>query len=317
VFAFAPDGKQLATASEDTIKLWDLTNGELLLTVTGDHLECIEDLAFSPGGNRFVTTSRFVHPDKTTSGFVHGDRDKKRPATQRFIRVWDAKTGKELSSRKWNCRSYALSRDGQLLLLEEGENATLTLCDASTGQLLQRFEEKGTIFASLASGPRGEHVAHCADGRIVKFFDFRKRSFISIETDENDLPDLNYLASSCDGKRLVGIGEKKRKFLVWDAQTGERLQSFNEREADHISGIALNQDTTRLATVDTEGMLTLWDVNTGQEVLSLKTSEGGVFNYHISFSPDGERLAVACGHAVGVWSAPPLKEDLALPLRKE
>ena len=53
---FSPDGKQLATTSNDgTAKLWDEKTGEELLTLTG-HTGSVFGLAFSPDG-RFLVTS--------------------------------------------------------------------------------------------------------------------------------------------------------------------------------------------------------------------------------------------------------------------
>jgi WD40 repeat protein len=145
-------------------------------------------------------------------------------------------------------------------------------------------------------------------------FNFNERSFLSIEPDEKEFLNPNYLAFSGDGKRPAGINKKYRNFLVWDARTGQRLQSFKVLEADQVEGIALNHHATRLASIDSGGMVTLWDVDTGQKVLSLKTSQVGrrSSDNPIAFSPDGERLAVACEDEVGVWSAVPFQDDLAL-----
>lgn len=109
------------------------------------------------------------------------------------------------------------------------------------------------------------------------------------------------------------------KFLVLDAQTGRRLQSFTGRVADKVNGIALNHDTTRLASIDEGGLVTFWDVNTGQEVLSLKTSQSRSkrSSFHFSFSPGGERFAVVGEDSVGIWSAVPFQDELTLPQLKK
>ena len=46
----------------------------------------------------------------------------------------------------------------------------------------------------------------------------------------------------------------------------------------------------------------VWDVGAGQELLVLTGREEGVA-FGVSFSPDGERLAVAFEGAVEVWDA--------------
>jgi WD40 repeat protein len=53
---FSPDGRSLATSSNDgTARLWDVETGEELCTLTG-HTQAVFDVAFSPDGRLLVTS---------------------------------------------------------------------------------------------------------------------------------------------------------------------------------------------------------------------------------------------------------------------
>ena len=53
--AFSPDGRRLATSSEDqTVRLWDVETGQEVLSLRG-HTDIVPTVAFSPDGSRLIT----------------------------------------------------------------------------------------------------------------------------------------------------------------------------------------------------------------------------------------------------------------------
>jgi tetratricopeptide (TPR) repeat protein len=66
--------------------------------------------------------------------------------------------------------------------------------------------------------------------------------------------------------------------------------------------VAFNPDGTRLASASMDATIRLWDVATGQELLSIKGNKKGL--RCVAFSPDGTRLA-SCGvdGTVQLWDA--------------
>ena len=95
--AFSPDGKQIVSASKDTIKisLWNVNTGELLEMLKG-HAKGVTSVAFSPDGSQIVSGSL----DKT-------------------IKVWDASTAQLLATLNGHTaqvNSVTFSPDGKRIV---------------------------------------------------------------------------------------------------------------------------------------------------------------------------------------------------------
>ena len=107
--AFSPDGKRLASASDDsTVKVWDAATGQEALTLKG-HTGRVSSVAFSPDGKRLASAGE----DGT-------------------VKVWDAATGQEALTLKGHTgavTSVAFSPDGKRLA-SASDDGTVKVWDA-------------------------------------------------------------------------------------------------------------------------------------------------------------------------------------------
>ncbi len=60
-----------------------------------------------------------------------------------------------------------------------------------------------------------------------------------------------------------------------------------------VESVAVSPDRTRLASASDDGIVKVWDVTTGQELLSFSTYHTGISIFGLAFSPDGARMATA------------------------
>src|SRR5262245_40413619 len=168
--AYSPDGARFLSASEDGVKLWDSGTGQLLRRFEG-HSWWVHSVAFSPDGARLVSgsfdktmklwdavTGKLLRSFEGHSNFVHAvafSPDGVRLAAAAFdqtMKLWDAAAGQLLRTfegHSGGVTTVAFSPDGTRLVsgaggspkvVHRGDDKTLKLWDAATGQLLRTFE---------------------------------------------------------------------------------------------------------------------------------------------------------------------------------
>jgi eukaryotic-like serine/threonine-protein kinase len=109
----------------------------------------------------------------------------------------------------------------------------------------------------------------------------------------------DFLTFSADGRLLAGGHHGDRTVIVRDAQSGRRVHSFGGYQTPFVEA-AFSPDGRRLAAVSADGVMRVWDLQTENEVLSLKGVTG------VQFSADGRFLAAGGPDAdMRVWDVGP------------
>jgi len=287
--AYSPDGKRIATASQDkTAKVWDSTSGELLLTLAG-HTESVNGVVYSPDGKRIATTSN----DHTA-------------------KLWNATTGDVLLTLSghtdWVYR-IAFNLDGTRLVTASNDK-TVKVWDGMTGNALLSISGYEQPFFDVAFSPDGKQIAASGFDGNVRVWDAisgQEQLVLTVEQSSK----LRGVAFSPDGTRVAAAGYPRGK--VWDATTGEVLISGFTDHRNELIDITFSEDGKLIATASADNKAKVWDTVTGQEMYTFSGHTQPVNG--VAFNPEGTRLATASwDHTVRVWDLTPSKEVLFIPI---
>src|SRR5205085_996120 len=108
------------------------------------------------------------------------------------------------------------------------------------------------------------------------------------------------------------LSASDRKVRFWDVATGRLVRTL-QVEGIHAWGMALSSDGRRLAVSGLEHGITVFDVQSGQEVLPGTGHRGTVLGAH--YSADGRHVAT-CGSddSMRLWDAATGRESKVLQL---
>lgn len=117
---------------------------------------------------------------------------------------------------------------------------------------------------------------------------------INLSPDNKPLPAVRKVSFSADEKQIATLSSSGISAFVWDLPGGREIfRTPVNRYA--IIGAVLSGDGNYLATGHADGMVYLWNISSGDEVLSFSNSDPP---QTIKFSPDGRFIAVSSSRGV-------------------
>lgn len=326
---FSPNGKTLASSSFDgIIHQWDLKKGKHKNIIVGH-------------GHGFASKNIVFSNDKITAATTYGDNHiilydvntqemqavltghKKRVNCLSFssdgkilasgsqdktIRLWDVTTGEHRKTLRGHSEQvfHIMFKDDETLV-SYGNDDMVRLWDVKKGRQKNDFKV----------GEFSQNIGISPDGNVVLLRNYKKEQSNSLYLRDLETGSYTTLSKqvkftiqkfvnipiSSDGSMLAYCTESE--IVVWDVTTGKEKKIIPVKSS-MFSFLDLNSDFNILAKADTDGIINLWNVDTGDEINKLKNQyiidgyDKDILRqiHQIAISPDG-RILVG-GRADGV-----------------
>ena len=287
--AFSPDGRVLASAMDDAVTLWDLT-------------DATEKTVLQAGAGRSVTSLAFSPVGDWLAAIVDG--------AEIFVWKLQAESVSAVLSRQNEAvTDIAFSADGRYLA-SIGRGAQITLWEPAAGRTYRVFASPtGAAMTGLAFSSVGNTLAGAdEDARITLWHaDSGERTQLKAHVDL-----IKRLMFSPKGDKLASEGLDAR-LMVWEVASGQDQATLSARSDASVTGLAFSPDGAALASVGDNNEILLWALPSGTLTQVLAGHRRPVSE--LAFSSSGQTLAsVGTDGQVIVWNLPAGTERFATDL---
>ncbi|MDJ0508825.1 MAG: hypothetical protein QNJ64_06195 [Crocosphaera sp.] len=197
-----------------------------------------------------------------------------------------------IDSNNFWVRAIAFSPDSKIIS-SGGEDGNIHLWEVETRRTIAIFSGHLDRIRALSYSANGQLLASSSDDRTVRIWDFNRKELITILTKHQDK--VRWVIFHPYKDTLISASQDNQ-ICLWDVNTsGAKLITLfrlKENKNNLLRAIAVSPDGEILASGTDDGMLSLWNLETGQFKQSLSHNHND-WIISLAFSPNGDQIASA------------------------
>jgi platelet-activating factor acetylhydrolase IB subunit alpha len=257
---FHPKFIQLATSGEDgEIKLWDAEDGSCEKTMMG-HEDSVQSICYDPSGTKLASCSADLS-----------------------LRLWDLETKvctkRILDAHEHNISCVIFSTDGKYLI-SCSRDKTIKIWDVVTGVSKKTLTGHQEWVRSLCMAPSGEMFASCSLDQTVRLWDMATGACLQ-----------TFEGHTMSVEAVVFSNAKADEIIVDKLLKGETRTAMRQKLTEQKEDKTKAMGGMFLASSSRDMSIKLWNVDTGEEVMTLNGHTNWVQS--LVFHPHGRFLLSA------------------------
>ncbi|HBJ35049.1 MAG TPA: hypothetical protein DDZ51_09895 [Planctomycetaceae bacterium] len=324
--SFDPSGKLVVTASRDRSAIaWDRMTGQQIQTFQEGHAYLASNAFFIPGERQVVTvaidnTSRVWDIlTGTQSAVLEGtgiqaaaaiSPDGKWIATgsdRKSILIWNLSGGlvHEFDGFESDVTALAVSADGRNLLVGDSVGRC-RMIDSQSGQQawVSRTHSRG--ITRVAFVPGSDAVLTASLDQVVAVRDLRTGKEDASRLLKHGGPVTSMAVSKDGGMAITSCTDNQIR--IWRL-ADSKLEKVIDGGEIACSGVAISPDAKIVAAIMADRKVRLWNLLSGEELLSpvtrntpfLNLSQTTIPVWTVNFSDNGQRLLTVGGTEARIW----------------
>jgi WD40 repeat protein/serine/threonine protein kinase len=316
--AFSPDGRRIVTGDAlGTARVWEI---DLRAPTATYHMGWPSEanLTFSPDSRmisigfgsplREITTGQKVSKRESAdeseawrSNYYWNRKRVQRVAkgAEEYVaQVLDDKLKRclvELPVHSEQVTAGSLSHD-EKRAVTGSKDGTAVVWDANTGEKLVTLKGHSAEVTDAVFSPDGRRIATGSSDQSARLWDTVSGQCLLILSEHNST--VGQVAFSADNQKFATVCFD-RTVRVWDATPAHGDITF--KGPRYVEQFAISPDGQRVATVDRGRYASVWDTASGRMIL--KVGDWLSSPWSVTFSPDGQRIAIGGNQFIRIFDA--------------